>query len=61
MGHHVVIFYAGDGDPGPLAHLLPPEVPLFIAGSSLAGLEEMWRDDWLEEEPAAPTIAESRQ
>ena len=32
-----------------------------MAGSALAGLEEMWRDDWLEEEPAAPTIAEDPQ
>ena len=50
-GHHVVIFYAGDGDPGPIAHQLPPEVPLFLAGPSLAGLEEMWRDDWLDDDP----------
>jgi len=54
-GHHVMIFYAGDGDPGPVAHLLPPEVPLFLVGSSLAGLEEMWREDWLGDESATAT------
>lgn len=56
-GHRLIIFYAGDGDPGPAAHQLPPEVPVFLAGPALADLEDMWRDDWLEEEPPAPTIA----
>lgn len=45
-GHRVVIFYAGDATPGPAAAELPPEVPVFLAGASLAGLEETWRDDW---------------
>ena len=49
-GHHVIIFYAGDADPGPAAQQLPPEVPVYLAGPSLAGLEEMWRDDWLDDE-----------
>ena len=49
-GHRLIIFYAGDGDPGPAARQLPPEVPLYVAGPSLAGLEEMWRDDWLDDE-----------
>ncbi len=49
-GHRIIIFYAGDGDPGPAAHQLPPEVPLYLAGQSLAGLEEMWRDDLLDDE-----------
>ena len=53
-GHHLVIFYAGDGDPGPAAHQLPPEVPLLLASPALAGLEEMWRDDWLDQETSAP-------
>ena len=56
-GHHVMIFYAGDGDPGPVAQLLPPEVPLFMAGPSLAGLEEMWRDD----ASVAATVVESEE
>ena len=60
-GHHVMIFYAGDGDPGPVARLLPPEVPLFLAGPSLAGLEEMWRDDWLDDASVAATIAEESE
>ncbi len=46
-GHRVVIFYAGEGTPGPVAAELPPEIPVFLAGSSIAGLEETWRDDWL--------------
>ena len=49
-GHRIIIFYAGDGDPGPAAHQLPPEVPLYLAGQSLADLEEMWRDDLLDDE-----------
>ena len=56
-GHHVMIFYAGDGDPGPVAQLLPPEVPVFLAGSYLSGLEEMWRDDWMDDSPIAETLA----
>ena len=58
-GHRLIIFYAGDGDPGPAARQLPPEVPLYLAGPSLAGLEEMWRDDWLDDETAtAPPVEE---
>lgn len=49
-GHRMIIFYAGDGEPGPAAQQLPPEVPLYLAGPSLAGLEEMWREDWLDDE-----------
>ena len=45
-GHRLVIFYAGDGDPGPAAAALPAEVSVFLAGSSLAALEDVWRDDW---------------
>ena len=60
-GHHVMIFYAGDGDPGPVAQQLPPEVPLFMAGPSLAGLEEMWRDDWLDDASVAATVVESEE
>ena len=56
-GHRLIIFYAGDGDPGPAAQQLPPEVPLFLAGPSLAGLEEMWRDDWLDDESFAASAA----
>ena len=55
-GHHVMIFYAGDGDPGPVAQLLPPEVPVFLAGSYLSGLEDMWRDDWMDDAPVAATL-----
>ncbi len=60
-GHRVVIFYAGDGEPGRAAAQLPPEVPVFLAGPSLAGLEEMWRDDWLDEDANPPTIEEQPQ
>lgn len=56
-GHRLIIFYAGDGDPGPAAQQLPPEVLLFLAGPSLAGLEEMWRDDWLDDESFAASPA----
>ncbi len=58
-GHRLIIFYAGEGDPGPAAQQLPPEVPLYLAGPSLAGLEEMWRDDWLDDETVGvgPTVS----
>ena len=45
-GHRVAVFYAGDGTPGPVVSELPPDVPVFLAGSTLATLEEIWRDDW---------------
>ncbi len=57
-GRRVIIFYAGDGDPGPVAKLLPSEVPLYLAGPALAGLEEMWRDDWLDDESVAAAVIE---
>ena len=45
-GHRVAVFYAGDGEPERAAALLPPDVPLFMAGASLAAMEAIWRDDW---------------
>lgn len=45
-GHRVVVFYAGDGEPGPAAAQLPAGVPVFLAGAALASLEAVWRDDW---------------
>ena len=48
-GHRVVIFYAGDGHPGPLAEQLPPEVPLFITGPALGQLDEILRQAWNQE------------
>ena len=45
-GHRVIIFYAGDGGPGPFAERLPVEIQLFIAGPSLAHLDETMRQDW---------------
>ena len=52
-GHRLVIFYAGDGEPGPAAAALPAEVSVFLAGSSLAALEDVWRDDWANDDPDA--------
>ncbi len=51
-GHRVAVFYAGDGPPGPAADDLPAEVPVYLAGSSLANLEDAWRDDWAGEPEA---------
>lgn len=45
-GYRAAVFYAGDGQPERAAALLPPEVPLFMAGASLAAMEAVWRDDW---------------
>ena len=45
-GYRAAVFYAGDGEPERAAALLPPEVPLFMAGASLAAMEAIWRDDW---------------
>lgn len=52
-GHRVVVLYAGDGEPGTAAAALPPEIPVYLAGASLAALEAVWRDDW-QDEPAGP-------
>ena len=56
-GHRVVVFYAGDGAPGPAAAALPAEVPVFLAGASLATLEEVWQDDW-QDDSAGPQTPE---
>ncbi len=56
-GHRVVVFYAGDGAPGPAAAELPAEVPVFLAGASLATLEEVWQDDW-QDDSAGPQTPE---
>ena len=45
-GHRVAVFYAGDGEPERAASLLPPDIPIFMAGTSLAAMESIWRDDW---------------
>ena len=58
-GHRVAVFYAGDGPPGPAAAELPPEVPVYLAGSSLATLEDVWRDDWSGDLAAEPTLVTS--
>ena len=60
-GYRVIVFYAGDGDPGPAAHQMPPEVPLFLAGPALAGLEEMWREDWFMDDADVPAFRERVQ
>ena len=54
-GHRVIIFYAGDADPGPAARELPSDVPLYLAGPSLSGLDDMWRDDWMDDESFVAT------
>jgi uncharacterized protein (DUF58 family) len=53
-GHRVVVFYAGDGPPGPAAAALGPDVPVYLAGASLAALEEVWRDDLLDDDADSP-------
>ena len=53
-GHRVVVFYAGDGEPGAAARTLPPEVPVFLAGASLAAMDDIWREDWDENSADAP-------
>ena len=58
-GHRVVVFYAGDGPPGPAADELPSEVPVFLAGSSLANLEDIWRDDWSGDPVTEPSLVSS--
>ena len=58
-GHRVVVFYAGDGPPGPAADELPSGVPVFLAGSSLANLEDIWRDDWSGDPVTEPSLVSS--
>ena len=49
-GHRVIVFYTGDGHPGPVANELSVEVTLFVAGPSLNRLDEMLRDEWLNDD-----------
>ncbi len=44
-GHRVIVFYAGDGPPGPIASQLPPSVPIFLTAPSLAAITDTWQDD----------------
>ena len=57
-GHRVIVFYAGDGEPRAMAAELPPDIPLFLAGAALSELDELWREDWLDEPEDAPTVPE---
>ena len=57
-GHRVVVFYAGDGTPGPIAEELPPDVSVFLVGANLAAMEETWRDDWEGEFSEEPITAQ---
>ena len=51
-GYRVMVFYAGDGAPGAAAGSLPADVPVYLAGPSLAPLEAMWQEDgrWFDDD-----------
>ena len=53
-GHRVMVFYAGDGEPHAAAARLLPHVQVFLAGASLAAMEEVWRDDWEDDSSDSP-------